>query len=113
MQNLENEIKTNIFKYVEHPLNLALTCRSWSAIAKTPYAKTEWFLEHYGKEDVLLHATRLGPTFMNTEVEKILITRKIITPINNEYTLNQIAKLSRQTVNDPSINRFFNGSPFI
>jgi len=34
-------------------------------------------------------------------------------PIDNRDTLNRIADLPQQTVNDPLINGFFNGSPFI
>ncbi|CAG8750868.1 5380_t:CDS:1, partial [Funneliformis mosseae] len=36
---LEIEIKINIFKYVDTPLNLSLTCKAWNNIAKDPYAK--------------------------------------------------------------------------
>ena len=34
-------------------------------------------------------------------------------PIDNRDTLNRIADLPQQTVNDPLINEFFNGSLFI
>ena len=34
-------------------------------------------------------------------------------PIDNRDALNRIADLPQQTVNDPLINGFFNGSPFI
>ena len=34
-------------------------------------------------------------------------------PIDNRDTLNRITDLPQQTVNDPLINEFFNGSPFI
>ena len=64
-QNFEYEIKINIFKYVDSPLNLALTCRNWSVIAKDPYAKSEWLIVHFGKERALFHAVRLGPTFFD------------------------------------------------
>ena len=57
-QNFEYEIKINIFKYVDHSLNLALTCRNWSVIAKDPHAKSEWLLVHYGKAHALFHAVR-------------------------------------------------------
>ena len=78
IQNFEYEIKINIFKYVNYPLNLALTCRNWSIIAKDPYAKTEWLIIHYGKAHALFHAVRLGPTFIDITVCQILITRKVI-----------------------------------
>jgi hypothetical protein len=78
-KNLMEEIKINIFKYVRHPLNLALSCRNWSIIAKDPYAKTEWLLEHYEKEHALFHAVRLGITFIDMTLCQSLIERKIIT----------------------------------
>src|SRR5437763_924914 len=78
LQNIEYEIMITIFKYVNFPLNLALTCRNWSIIAKDPYAKTEWLIVHYGKAHALLHAVRLGPTFIDIPVCQTLITRKVI-----------------------------------
>lgn len=78
MQYIEDEIKIKIFKYVEYPLNLSLTCRSWSVISKDPYAKTEWLLVHYGKAHALYHAVRLGSTFIDIPVCQSLIARKII-----------------------------------
>ena len=77
-QNFEYEIKIIIFKYVNSPLNLALTCRNWSAIAKDPYAKTEWLIIRYGKAHALFNAVRLGPTFIDIPVCQTLITRKVI-----------------------------------
>jgi hypothetical protein len=77
-QNFEYEIKINIFKYVNSPLNLALTCRNWSSIAKDPYAKTEWLIIRYGKAHALFNAVRLGPTFIDIPVCQTLITRKVI-----------------------------------
>lgn len=42
------------------------------------------------------------------------IFRRYNGPINNEDTLNRIAQLPiQQITNDPLINQFFNGSPFI
>src|SRR5437763_5197422 len=78
LQNIEYEIMITIFKYVNFPLNLALTCRNWSIIAKDPYAKTEWLIVHYGKAHALLHAVRLGPTFIDIPVCQTLIARKVI-----------------------------------
>ena len=54
LQCIKGEIKTINFKYVYFPLNLALTCRNWSVIAKDPYAKTEWLIAHYGKAHVFV-----------------------------------------------------------
>src|SRR5436190_12605183 len=73
-QNFEYEIKITIFKYVNSPLNLALTCRNWSIIAKDPYAKTEWLIIRYEKAHKLFHTIRLGPTF-NIPVCQTLIAR--------------------------------------
>ncbi|GBC08201.1 hypothetical protein RclHR1_07970003 [Rhizophagus clarus] len=78
-ENLVEEIKINIFKYVNHPLNLAQTCRNWSIIAKDPYAKFEWLLEHYEEEHALFHAVRLGVTFIDMTLCQSLIERKVIT----------------------------------
>ena len=77
-QNFEYEIKINIFIHVTSPLNLALTCQSWSAIAKDKYAKTQWLIVRYGKAHALFHAVRLGPTFIDTPVCQSLIARKAI-----------------------------------
>src|SRR5437762_559977 len=78
LQCIEGEIKITIFKYVDSPLNLALTCRNLSVIAKDPYAKSEWLIVHYGKARALFHAVRLGPTFIDIPVCQTLITRKFI-----------------------------------
>ena len=59
MQNFEYEIKINILKYVDSPMNLALTCRNWSVIVKDPYAKTEWFLVNYGTMEGPMHYSML------------------------------------------------------
>src|SRR5688572_18217097 len=77
-QNFEYEIKINIFKYVNSPLNLALTCRNWSVFAKDPYAKTQWLIIRYGKAHALFQAVRLGPTFIDIPVCQTLIARKVI-----------------------------------
>ncbi|CAB5214670.1 uncharacterized protein OCT59_014747 [Rhizophagus irregularis] len=77
-QNFEYEIKINIFKYVDYPLNLISTCRNWSVIAKDSYAKTKWLIEHHGKEHAFFHAVRLGVTFIDMTMCQSLIERKII-----------------------------------
>jgi hypothetical protein len=79
MQYLEDKIKINIFKYVEYPFNLSLTCRSWSVIAKDPYAKTEWLLVHYRKAHALYHAVRLlDSTFIGMSTCQALTARKVV-----------------------------------
>src|SRR5437764_443779 len=77
-KNFDYKIKINIFKYVNHPLNLVLTCRNWSVIAKDPYAKTEWLIIRYGKAHALFHAVRLRSTFIEIPVCQTLITRKVM-----------------------------------
>ena len=77
MQNFKYEININIFKYVDYPLNLALTCRNWSVIVKDPYARSEWLIVHYGKLHALFHAVRLGPTFIDMPLCQTLIARNI------------------------------------
>src|SRR5579862_1083077 len=78
MQYAEDKIKINIFKYVDYPLNLSLTCRNWSVIAKDPYAKIEWLLVRYGNNaNALYHAVRLGPTFIDIPVFRALITKNV------------------------------------
>src|SRR5436305_10122783 len=77
-QNFEYEIKINIFKYVNYPLNLALTCRNWSVIAKDPYAKSEWLIICYGKAHALFHTVRLEPTFIDIPICQTLIARKVM-----------------------------------
>src|SRR4051812_12343218 len=74
--NFDNELKINIFKYVNHPSNLSLTCKDWSAIAKNPYAKIEWLLVQYGK-DALFHVVKLGPTFIDIGVCKYLTSSEM------------------------------------
>jgi hypothetical protein len=78
-QNFENEIKINIFKYVNYPLNLILTCRNWTIIAKDSYAKIEWLIENYGEENALFHAVRLGINFIDMMACQSLIGRNVIT----------------------------------
>src|SRR2546423_1390439 len=75
-----DEIKINIFKYVNYPQNLALTCQNWAAIAKDPLAKTEWLIVHYGKTHALFHAIRLGRTFIDIPLCQTLVMKKVTVP---------------------------------
>src|SRR5688572_18223780 len=78
-QNFKYEIKINIFRYVKYPLNLALTCRAWSVIARDPFAKSEWLTVRYGKAHTLFNAARLGPTFISDiPVCQTLLTRNAL-----------------------------------
>ncbi|GET55119.1 hypothetical protein GLOIN_2v1490054 [Rhizophagus irregularis DAOM 181602=DAOM 197198] len=76
-QNFEYEIKINIYKYIDFPLNLALTCRNWSVISKDAYAKTEWLLVRYGKSHALFQAVRLGPTFIDIPLIELKIEHNV------------------------------------
>src|SRR5215213_2859529 len=46
----------NIFKYVNSPMNLTLTCRNRFVIVKDSNAKTELLMVRYGKAHALFHA---------------------------------------------------------
>src|SRR3954447_5539895 len=72
------QIKINIFKYVDYPLNLALTCRNWSVIVKDLYAKSEWLIVHYGKSHALFHAVILDLNFIDMSLCQILIARNVV-----------------------------------
>ncbi|CAG8581889.1 5931_t:CDS:2 [Funneliformis mosseae] len=77
-QYLVDEIKINIFKHVDQPFNLARSCKSWAAVAKDSYAKTEWLLARSGKTHALFVAVKLGPSFLTIPVCQNLLTRKVI-----------------------------------
>jgi hypothetical protein len=76
-QYFNDRIKISIFKYVDHPLNLGLTCKSWASIVKNPSAKAEWLIINCGKVNALSYALKLGPTFINMAVFQNLIARKV------------------------------------
>ncbi|GBC43866.2 uncharacterized protein OCT59_014888 [Rhizophagus irregularis] len=75
MQNSVDEIMINIFRFVEYPINLILTSRDWLRIAKDPYVKSKWLITKYGKLYALYNAARLGPSFIDISLYKILIAR--------------------------------------
>ncbi|CAB5184162.1 hypothetical protein RhiirA5_398255 [Rhizophagus irregularis] len=78
-QSLEEEIMINIFKYIERPMNLILTCQKWSNVARNSRAKAEWLITQHGKIHALFYAVGLGPTFVNVDVCEVLITeRKVV-----------------------------------
>src|SRR4051794_3692725 len=74
--SLKFQIKINIFKYVDSPLNLALCSKEWSNVAKDPHAKIEWLIYRFGKIHALFHGIRLGPTFINKTICQQLIEEK-------------------------------------
>lgn len=75
MQTFVNEIMINIFRFVKFPINLILTSRDWLRIAKDSYVKSEWLITKYGKSYALYNAARLGPSFIDIPLYKILIAR--------------------------------------
>ena len=77
-QDLEVEVKINIFKHVDYLTNLALTCLRWSKIVNDPYAKTEWLIERYEKAHAMFHAVRLGPSFIDIPVCQNLFAKNVI-----------------------------------
>ncbi|CAG8605540.1 12059_t:CDS:1, partial [Funneliformis mosseae] len=77
-QYIEDEIKINIFKHVEHPFNLAISCKSWSAISRDPHTKAEWLISRFGKAHALFYSIKLGPSFIDTLVCENLFTRGVI-----------------------------------
>src|ERR1044072_1043023 len=104
MQYFEYEIKINIFKYVDSPLNLALTCRNWSVIAKDPYAKSEWLIVHFGKTHALFHAVKLGPTFIDMTVCRDLITRKVVV---SRYFIQKLLMHFVKYDGQPDVDRIY------
>jgi len=109
-KNLMDEIKINIFKRVIHPLNLALSCRNWSIIAKDPYAKTEWLIEHYGKEHAFFYAVRLGLTFIDLTVCQSLIERKVLSSRYFVQILLKHLRMYNQKLVELKIEHNFNHS---
>ncbi|RIA98884.1 hypothetical protein C1645_812203 [Glomus cerebriforme] len=106
-KNFEDEINVNIFKYVDYPLYLILTYRSWSIIIKDSYVKVEWLIVHYGKAYALFHSVRLGPIFSNMEVclkdIEDLIKKLIKFPPNKSDFKNIRQLISKER---PSNNKF-------
>jgi hypothetical protein len=66
----------NIFKYVNSPMNLDLTCQNLSVIVKNPY---ELLIICYGgKAHILFHAIIRFPTFINISVCQNLIAGNVM-----------------------------------
>ncbi|CFW92744.1 protein of unknown function [endosymbiont DhMRE of Dentiscutata heterogama] len=74
--NLPNEIKISIFKYVEFPSNLSVSCSSWSNISQDQQARAKWIIFWFGKTHALFQAVRLGPTFINTGVVQAIVAEE-------------------------------------
>src|SRR3954467_2166182 len=78
MESLYNEIRIEIFKFVNTPNSLALTDRKWYAISRDPHARAEWLIYKYGRAHALFHAVRLGNGFITEDVVQALLTRNAI-----------------------------------
>ncbi|PKY19790.1 hypothetical protein RhiirB3_432937 [Rhizophagus irregularis] len=84
-ENFVDEIKINIFKYVNHPLNLALTCRKWSIVVKDPYAKTEWLI-YFGNNKKLFSSDKIH-AFRQKIKSTYLLNERYNQSVNNKRDL--------------------------
>ncbi|RIA96691.1 hypothetical protein C1645_358234 [Glomus cerebriforme] len=75
MRTLCDELRIEIFKFVNTPISLALTNREWYAISRDPHARAEWLLYKYGRAHALFHAVRLGNNFITVEVVQALLAK--------------------------------------
>src|SRR5436190_18043448 len=78
MESLIDEIRIEIFKYVENPLSFSLTDRKWNEVSRDPHARAEWLIFKYGRAHALFHAVRLGNNFTTIEVVQALLSRNVI-----------------------------------
>jgi hypothetical protein len=78
MQTLYNELRIEIFKFVNTPISLALTDRKWYAISKDPQSRADWLIHKYGRAHALFHAVRLGHSFMTNDVLQALLAKNAI-----------------------------------
>ncbi|CAG8730375.1 9118_t:CDS:2 [Cetraspora pellucida] len=75
---LVDEISIIIFKYVESPMNLMLTCKNWYKISIDQQARAKWIIYKYGHAHALFYAIKLGPNFINLPVARAIIANKAI-----------------------------------
>jgi hypothetical protein len=78
MQFLLNEIRSEIFKFIDTPISLILTDRKWHAISKDPHVRGEWLIYKYGRSHALFHAVRLRNDFLTVDVVQALLARKAL-----------------------------------
>src|ERR1043166_3658831 len=78
MEFLYNELRIEIFKFVDKPISLALADRKWYSISQDPHARAEWLIYKYGRAHALFHAVRLGGSFITEDVIQALIARNAI-----------------------------------
>src|SRR5215213_5587051 len=78
MESLYDEIRLEIFKFINTPISLALTNRKWYSISQDPHARAEWLIYKYGRAHALFHAVRLGSGFITDDVVQALLARNAI-----------------------------------
>src|ERR1051325_9726249 len=78
MQSLSDELRVEIFKFLNTPISLALTNRKWYSISQDPHARAELLIYKYGRAHALFHAVRLGEGFITEDVVQALLARDAI-----------------------------------
>src|ERR1051326_3160958 len=78
MESLIDEIRIEIFKYVESPLSFSLTDRKWYEISRDPHARADWLIYKYGRAHALFHGVRLGEGFITEDVVQTLLAKNAI-----------------------------------
>ncbi|KAG9292919.1 hypothetical protein G9A89_016281 [Geosiphon pyriformis] len=78
MDKLSDETCIEVFKWILHPAQLALSCKYWARIAGDPHTKATWLIFQYGKVHALFHAVRLGPSFIDLNIISSLLSQKVI-----------------------------------
>ncbi|RIA96690.1 hypothetical protein C1645_857201 [Glomus cerebriforme] len=75
MESLYDELRIEIFKFVNAPISLALTNRKWYSISQDPHVRAEWLIYKYGRAHALFHAVRLGNSFITNDAVQALLAR--------------------------------------
>src|SRR5688572_8323031 len=78
MQSLHDELKIEIFKYVETPISLLVTNRRWYYISQDCHARAKWLIRRYGRAHAFFHAIRLGGNFVTTNLVQVLLSQKAL-----------------------------------
>ncbi|CAG8497929.1 6818_t:CDS:1 [Diversispora eburnea] len=66
-------IGNDLFKYVDSPYNLTLSCKRFYNISSRPTARAKWIIRKYGRAHALFHSIRLGPNFINIPLVKCIL----------------------------------------
>ncbi|CAG8501817.1 6594_t:CDS:2, partial [Cetraspora pellucida] len=75
LNSLVDEIKITIFRFIQFPKNLSLTCKCWNNITNDSQARAEWILYQFGCAHSLFHAVRLGPSFITVSVVQSILAK--------------------------------------